>query len=76
VVVAKRRPPVKTGKGPHPDGVPDEKRPEEIVLNVLAPLRGATLFGFDPVVFAALQPPATISQPSGLMRLRCRRWDV
>jgi hypothetical protein len=53
-----------------------EKGPDEIVFKVLAPLRGATLFGFDPVVFASLQPPATICQPSGLMRLRCRRRDV
>src|SRR4029450_11022993 len=45
----------------HPDGVPDEKRMQD---SLLAPLRGATLFRFVPVVFASLQPPATISQPS------------
>src|SRR6185295_14618624 len=37
------------------------------LFEILAPLRGATLFYFIPVVFAALQPPATICQPSGLM---------
>jgi hypothetical protein len=45
----------------HPDGVSDEK-----ALKILAPLRGATPFRFVPVVFASLQPPATIYQPSGL----------
>jgi hypothetical protein len=40
----------------------------KILFEILAPLCGVQLFSdFVPVVFASLQPPATICQPSGLM---------
>ena len=40
---------------------------EAMFLKILAPLQGAILLWLVPVVFASLQPPATICQPSGLM---------
>ena len=51
---------------PHPDGVPDKKGMQEILFVT----SGCNSFLIVPVVFASLQPPATICQPSGLMLTR------